>query len=74
MYIFCKELYKNPGLAHHKAQIFHSKNNHKPMRHIISHGVLCAVYIRQNKMIPACEQVYLGICAPFASLYRKYRK
>ena len=73
IYDFCRELYKNPQYIERRANIYHSKNNQHPIRHVVAHGALCVVFIRQNKMISACEQVYLGVCAPFFSVYRKYR-
>ena len=74
IYKFCKELYKNPRDVEKRAKIYHSKNNQHAIRHIIAHGALCIVFVRQKRIVPACEQVYLSMCAPFFSIYRKYRK
>ena len=70
---FVKELYKNPDNAEKKAQVYHGKNNDDPVLHLVAHGALCVVFLRKRQMFLACEQVYLGICAPFASVYRRYR-
>ena len=73
IYRFCLELYKNPRYVEKRANIYHSKNNQHPVRHFVAHSALCLVFMRQRKVIPACEQVYLATCAPFFSVYRKYR-
>ena len=73
IYDFCLELYKNPRYVEKRANIYHAKNNQHAIRHVLAHGALSVVFIRQRKIIPACEQVYLATCAPFFSVYRKYR-
>jgi hypothetical protein len=74
MMSFFRDLYKNPTVANEKAQMYHDKNNRDPILHFVSHGVLCVVYIRKKRIFSACEQVYLGICAPFASIYQMSKK
>ena len=71
MFVFCKTLYKKPEMAHQKAQKFHQQNKHKAIHHFVAHGVLCAVFLRKNQKFSASKQIYLAVCAPFASLLRK---
>ena len=71
MFVFCKTLYENPETAHQKAQQFHQQNNHRPILHLVSHGALCAVFLRKKQMFRASKQVYLLLCAPFATILRR---